>query len=188
MDLNGSIFDAINDLAGRFDLADDAMRFVAQYMIFGVFALVLASWFVRTGSSQSRRLAVYTAAMTVALSLAAVLVVQHFYVHPRPFVERGGVALLIKHGADSSFPSNHATAAFALAAGVAMYRLHYGLALLALAAVISFSRVYVGVHYPFDVLGGAAIGITIALALRAVRPAMAWADRVVVQAIPAALR
>jgi undecaprenyl-diphosphatase len=189
LDLNGSIFDAINGLAGHVTIVDDAMKFAANYVIFGVFALVAASWFVRQGSGESRRLAVYTAGLTALLSIAVVMVIQHFYVHQRPFVARSDVVLLIKHSADASFPSEHATAAFALAAGVAMYRLRYGMVLLALATLISFARVYVGAHYPADVLGGAAIGITIALALRAARPLLAWFDRTaVVPVIPLALR
>lgn len=189
MDLNGSIFDAINDLAGHIDLADDAMQFAAQYLTYVVFALVVVSWFVRTGSDQSRRLAVYSSAITAALSLGAVFVVQQFYVHQRPFVQRDEVVLLIQHAADSSFPSEHATVAFALAAGLITYRFRYGSMLLGGAALVAFSRVYVGVHYPYDVIGGAAIGICFALALRTARPALERLDRsVVVPLIPAALR
>lgn len=189
MDLNGSVFDAINGLAGHVTVADDAMKFAAEYVIFGVFALVAASWFARSGGDESRRLGVYTAALAAVLSIAMVQVIQHFYMHQRPFVARSGVVLLIKHGADASFPSEHTTAAFALAAGIAMYRLRYGLMLLALAALIAFARVYVGVHYPGDVLGGAAIGIGIALALRAARPAFELFDSaIVVRIVPSALR
>lgn len=189
MDLNGSIFDAINDLAGRIDIADDAMEFVAQYLTYVVFGLVVVSWFVRTGGDQSRRLAVYSSALSAALALGVAFVIQHFYTHPRPFVQRNDVVLLIQHAADSSFPSEHATGSFALATGVLVHRLRYGLALVALATLIAFSRVYVGVHYPYDVLGGAAIGITSAVAIRAARPPLGWLDRaVVIRIVPAALR
>ncbi len=189
MDLNGSLFDAINDLAGHLDLADDAMQFAAQYLTYVVFALVVVSWFVRTGSDQSRRLAVYSSAITAALSLGAVFVVHHFYVHQRPFVQRDDVVLLIRHAADSSFPSEHATESFALAAGLIMYRFRYGMMLIGVAVLVALSRVYVGVHYPYDVLGGAAIGIFFALALRSARPALEWMDRsVVAPLIPGPLR
>lgn len=189
MDLNGSIFDAINGLAGHVALADNAMKFAAGYIIFGVFALVAASWFMRGGDDESRRIAVYTAVLTAVLSLVAVMIIQQFYVHQRPFVVRSDVVLLVKHSADASFPSEHAAVAFALAAGVAVYRFRLGLVLLALAVLIAFARVYVGIHYPGDVLGGAAIGIGIALALRAARPAFLWLDRsVVIRVVPAPLR
>ena len=189
MDLNGSLFDAINDLAGHVTVADEAMKFAAEYVIFAVFALAAASWFMRGGSDESRRIGVYTAVLAGALSIAIVMVIQHFYVHQRPFVGRTDVVLLIKRSADASFPSEHATAVFAVATGIAIYRLRYGLVLLALAVLISFARVYVGVHYPGDVLGGAAIGGGVAFTLRPARQAFAWLDRMIVlRIVPAALR
>jgi membrane-associated phospholipid phosphatase len=70
-----------------------------------------------------------------------------------------------------------------------MYQRRYGLLLLSLAALISFARVYVGLHYPFDVLAGAATGITVAVALRGARPVFEWLDRVIVlRVVPAPLR
>lgn len=189
MDLNGSIFDTVNDLAGHATLADDVMKFAARYMIFVVFAVVASSWFVRSGSDESRRLGVYTACLTAALALVGALVIQQFYAHERPFVSRTDVTLLIRHGRDTSFPSDHASASFALAVGIAVYRLRLGIVLLALASVVAFARVYVGVHYPGDVLGGAALGGGMALTLRAARPAFVWLDQtIVLRVVPAALR
>lgn len=187
--MNGSGFDAVNDLAGRVTLADDAMKFAAQYLIFVVFAVVVASWFARTGDDQSRRLGVYTACLTAALSVIGVIVIQHFYVHDRPFVARRDVVLLIQHGSDASFPSEHAAASFALAAGMAVHRLRFGLVLMVLASLVGFARVYVGVHYPGDVLGSAALAAGIALALRWTRPAFIWLDQsVVLRMVPGTLR
>jgi undecaprenyl-diphosphatase len=65
-----------------------------------------------------------------------------------------------------SFPSGHATVSFACAAVLAAALPRLRVPLFALAALIAFSRVYVGVHYPSDVVGGAALGILIAIALR----------------------
>ena len=65
-----------------------------------------------------------------------------------------------------SFPSGHATVSFACATVLALAVPRLRLPLFALATLISFSRVYVGVHYPFDVLAGAALGVAIAIALR----------------------
>ena len=67
---------------------------------------------------------------------------------------------------DGSFPSGHATVSFACATVLAFYAPRAAPAFFVLAAAIAWSRVYVGVHYPLDVLGGAVLGVAIALALR----------------------
>lgn len=66
----------------------------------------------------------------------------------------------------NSFPSGHATVSFACATVLALAVPRLRAPLFLLAALISFSRVYVGVHYPFDVVAGAVLGIAIAIALR----------------------
>ena len=67
----------------------------------------------------------------------------------------------------ASFPSGHATTSFACAATLARFApRRIAVLLYVLAALIAYSRVYVGVHYPLDVLGGAVLGLLIATALR----------------------
>jgi undecaprenyl-diphosphatase len=74
---------------------------------------------------------------------------------------------LVPEPATHSFPSGHAMTSFACAATLAPFVGRHGaLVLYALAAAIAYSRVYVGVHYPFDVLGGAVLGLLFATALR----------------------
>lgn len=180
MDLNGSIFERINDLAGHVQLIDDGMVLAARYTVFVIASLVIASWFVRVGTGEDRRMAVYTAVLSAAIALGIAAVIQQIYVHQRPFVVRDDVVLLLKHGADTSFPSQHSTVAFAMAMGIALYRSRLGVALLLLASVTAFSRVYVGVHYPADVFGGAVIGGGAAISALGLRPALARIDRSIV--------
>ncbi len=182
MDLNGAIFDRLNDdIAGRYGALDDLMKFAAQYLIFVVAAIVVASWFARFGSGENRRVAVYSAVIASVIALGIAVLISSNYDHPRPFMNRGDVVLLLPHGADSGFPSDHTTVAFALAAAMGLYRPRFGIVLLLMASLIAFSRVYVGVHYPGDVAGGALIGIGVAIAVWLARPALLWLDRVVVQ-------
>lgn len=78
----------------------------------------------------------------------------------RPYEVVDGLKLLIRKPHDYSFPSGHACASFAAAA--VYYRMapkRWGIPAVILAALISFSRLYVGVHYPTDVLAGVVIGI-----------------------------
>jgi undecaprenyl-diphosphatase len=184
--INGALFDVINDdLAGRFTPVDDVMKFCAQYLIFVVLGLLLASWFVRTAPDTDRRLAVYTGLAGAALGLLLGMLIRHYYVHERPFVLRppGEYVQLISHSADASFPSDHTIAAFGMAVGAVLYRPRLGGVLLALAVVIGFSRVFVGVHYPWDVIGGAGVGTVAAVCVWAARPLVARLDRMVVPRI-----
>lgn len=78
----------------------------------------------------------------------------------RPYEVVEGLKILITAPHDWSFPSGHTTASFA--AGMIYYKTlpkPYGSAALVLAALIALSRLYVGVHYPTDVLGGLLVGI-----------------------------
>lgn len=110
-----------------------------------------------------------TAAAGIALLIAQPI--RHLVDRTRPYIDHPAHAhLLISRSHDPSFPSDHATGAFALAFGIWLYDRTLGTILLALAAILAFSRVYVGTHYPGDVVGGAVLGIAVAGALYLLAP------------------
>ncbi|CUX28708.1 phosphatase PAP2 family protein [Clostridium sp. C105KSO13] len=107
-----------------------------------------------------------TALLAMAVGfLITNLVLKNVVARVRPYETVEGLKLLIARQRDFSFPSGHACASFA-AASVYFLRLpqKWGIPAVVLAALIAFSRLYVGVHYPTDVLAGAAIGILAAWA------------------------
>lgn len=99
------------------------------------------------------------AAISLALeALLCNLLLKPLVARPRPFDVNPTVTLLIPRPHDFSFPSGHSGASFACAAALFFVRQKLWPFALALAALIAFSRLYLYVHYPTDVLAGIVLG------------------------------
>jgi undecaprenyl-diphosphatase len=148
----------------RVDLLDPLFQGLSLIGSFGVVWLALAV--AISGFSWSRPW-LWTrvgAAILLAESISGSLKVA--VERDRPPVSRPVPEPLLESPSTYSFPSGHATVAFASATVLALAVPRLRWPLFALAALIAWSRVYVGVHYPGDVLVGAALGVLIATALR----------------------
>lgn len=99
------------------------------------------------------------------------LLLKNIVARPRPFAEIEALIPLIAKPTDFSFPSGHTTASFAVA--LVMLRMlpkKIGIPAVVLAALVAFSRLYLGVHYPTDVLAGFVVALVgSSLAVRGVR-------------------
>ncbi|MFE9191703.1 phosphatase PAP2 family protein [Micromonospora sp. NPDC007208] len=166
--MNYHLFHLINAAAGHHDPLDDVLEWCAVWLIYLLGALATVALLLGL-SSRGWPLLVRVAA-SLALAFAAGQVVAFASTEVRPF-QTHPVHQLIPHDPGGSLPSDHATAAFAVAFAVGVFlSWRWGLLLSVLATVIGFARVWAGVHYPADVLAGAVIGgaavLTIALAAR----------------------
>jgi undecaprenyl-diphosphatase len=84
----------------------------------------------------------------------------------RPSMRYAAPKPLVAAPHDGAFPSGHAATSFAAATVLAFARPRWAPAFYLLALAIGFSRVYVGVHYPLDIVGGGVLGVGVATALR----------------------
>jgi len=159
--VNYSLFKDIQGLRGN-GVFDAVMEFAAQYLLVGVFAvlgLLLLARLRTDGFRRGVRDALWPGG---ALVLSYVLGLVAAAVHPeaRPFTSHPAVHPLIAHHPGQAFPSDHSTAAIAIALVVLVFlSRRWGTVLLAAAVLIGFSRVYVGVHYPGDVLGSVLVSL-----------------------------
>lgn len=148
-----------------------------------LFILVVAAWLLYgvVRNHLDDEVGATLALLAAGLALAANQLISMAWTRPRPFTSHpGAVHVLLAHPADGSFPSDHAAAGFAIALCLYLVHRRFGIAALVLAAVMSYARVYVGNHYPGDVVGGMLVGvITAALVVRLMsRPARAlWGLR-----------
>jgi undecaprenyl-diphosphatase len=155
----------INGLAGKIPVLDEFIKGISNdYFTLILTCLILVWIWFGTRDSLQREInqkAVITAIISVGLVSAMVAIMNQYYFRDRPFnaLPADLINLLYYRPHDSSFPANFAAVIFALVMPVFFKNKSYGSFLLALAIVACFGRIYVGIHYPLDIIGGLAIGL-----------------------------
>ncbi|PYY80210.1 phosphatase PAP2 family protein [Pseudomonas sp. TKO26] len=155
-ELNQSLFLAINASAGASMPMRTLAVFLAQWLVLSVPLLLAVLWVF---GERRQRMIVLLATLAIVLALASNLLIRELWFHPRPFMIGLGQNFLA-HAPGASFPSDHASGMFAMAFALILAPLRKtGLVMLGLALLVSWARVYLGVHFPFDILGGCLVGL-----------------------------
>ncbi len=164
--LNHSLFHLINGVWIS-PVLDPCMIFLSRANDYGAVWLALLGVLAALGG-RTGRWAALAGLVALMVGFASSEGLKDLVMQPRPFTSLPEARLLVSPPESYSFPSSNVAYAFAASIGssLAARRLVgrvplWGWSFLALAAAISYSRVYVGVHYPSDVLGGAILGVLV---------------------------
>jgi len=177
-ELDAALTTWTNSWAGGSATIDFVMTWVSTL---GVPVLVLAvavQWWLPRADHLKRHVLV-SAGLAFLLGLGLNQLILLFVQRVRPY-DVGVTHLIIERSADFSFPSDHATASFAIAAAFLMHGLaRQGMAFLAAAVLLAVSRIYLGTHFVSDVLGGMLTGVAAAVAVQAAYHQNTRVDRLV---------
>ena len=141
----------------RSEIGDILAPFISSLGNWGMIWIVLTV--VLLLSKKHRKAGIYLALSLLFDLLLCNLCLKPLFARGRPFSVNESVQLLVKAPLDYSFPSGHTAASFASAAALFLAREKYWYIALILAVMIAFSRLYLYVHYPTDVLGGIVVGL-----------------------------
>lgn len=152
---NVDLFFLIFNLRNQSVLLDNLMIFGARYLILVAFLLffILA---VKGSIKEKKAFLISILALPVATLI--IMGIHLFIVEPRPFVTYH-LTPLYTYNPDASFPSRHASFIAVLAFSYIYFKSKWALLFLIFMIWVGISRIYVGIHYPLDILGGFIVGI-----------------------------
>jgi membrane-associated phospholipid phosphatase len=164
--MDGSLYRFVNRLADRSAFAQPVVVAYAKYGLALFAVLLVTGWWQARRAADRRSIAAVLWGGTGALvALGAAQLIGQLIDRARPYAVMPTAHVLIDRTSDFSFPSDHATAVGAVAAGLWLANRRFGLWAGGLALLMAFSRVYVGAHYPGDVVGGLLVGSSVVIML-----------------------
>ncbi|MBU4370108.1 phosphatase PAP2 family protein [Patescibacteria group bacterium] len=145
-----------NSFAGQWEWLDILGLICAEYLIFAIPLIIILVYFFSKNKKK-----ILSIILKIILALALVYALNYLigliFTRPRPFVNNNEIyqlAKLFTKPTDFSFPSYHTATAFVFAFMVLLDWKKFGIILLITALIIGFARIFAGVHYPTDILGG----------------------------------
>ena len=151
--MNDWLFSLINGMANKLAIID-ALMILSSKLIPYLYILILGWLYVkgfRQGNFKLRGESFATGVLLVLCLIGSFILGSMFYEN-RPFVDHQ-VNLIVSHAADASFPSDHAVGTMAIASGILFYHWNLGTKMVYGSIWVGFSRVFVGNHYPGDIVG-----------------------------------
>lgn len=151
---NASFF-LIFNLSRKWPLLDTFMIFITNYVIYLIFLLI---FFLAVKGKVKERKALVLTILAIPIAILLIKFIHLFVNEPRPFVTFN-FQPLTDNKPDPSFPSRHATIMAVIAFSYTYFKSKWALLFIILMILIGISRIYIGVHYPIDILGGFMVGI-----------------------------
>jgi undecaprenyl-diphosphatase len=179
--MDWTLYHAVNELVLDDSWIGRSLSVLESWSVSLLAVTTFALWlFARPGSSRKWKLACASALASSGVALLINQLISHLWDRTRPFVAHPSAHVWGTRSHDASFPSDHASAAFSIAFAVFLFDRFVGSLFLTAACVIGIGRVFIGVHYPSDVLAGCLVGLASALlVVRVLRPLIERVVRVV---------
>ena len=150
--MNNKAFKLINQFSGRYSPIDLLMILISNKIRYVFIFVLIFMWF----RNDSYKKVSCNAVKSTGITLLIHTLIKLFYFKPRPFVNKR-VGILIPSKMDSTFPSKHTLLVFAISTSIFLYDRVLGSIMWILSVLTGFSRIWVGHHYPSDIIGSAFI-------------------------------
>ena len=150
--MNSKVFKLINQFSGRCSPMDFLMILISNKIRYVFIFVLIFMWF----RNDSYKKVFCNGVLSAGITLFIHSLIKLFYFKPRPFVKRR-VGILIPSKMDSTFPSKHTLLVFAISTSIFLYDRVLGSIMWVLSMLTGFSRIWVGHHYPSDIIGSAFI-------------------------------